>query len=272
MLRRDSEGQHSFANTIFKQFSIFDLQGLLREQGTYTCGVEAYEVSDFEKINFQLLRKGSEKAKYQLCKSLKIPYCIIIISKKTKCYRIYEANNSVTMDYTVVHEFRTNGFIEWWREKQNFQQIKPMHEARSRIANSQIDIDLFANQLAWGVNLDGFTLDLESQKVSAIFEKRICAYKPPNYTVENYDPNKFFHYRGGDYASWNILFELSKKLRVPLCLFTFDKSSKEIFGATIIENVCPKKGLTYRKNIKPFENLFSNKNSEFNSFLNQLHG
>ena len=75
------------------------------------------------------------------------------------------------MDYKVVHEIKTNGFIEWWKEKQNFQQIKPMHEAHSRIANSQIDIDLFMNQLAWGVNLDGFTLDLESQKVSAIFEK-----------------------------------------------------------------------------------------------------
>jgi hypothetical protein len=272
MLRRDSEGQHSFANTIFKQFSIFDLQGLLHERGEYTCGVEAYEVSDFEKINFQLLDKDSEKAKYQLCKSLKIPYYFIVTSKKTKYYRIYEVNNSNKMDYKVVHEIKTNDFIEWWKEKQNFQQIKPMHEAHSRIVNSQIDIDLFANQLAWGVNLDGFSLNQESQKVTAIFEKRIGKYKPPNISVEKYDPNRFFHYRGGDYPSWNILFQLSKSLQVPLYLLTFERSEREIFGATIIENVCPKKGLTYRKNIKPCENLFSNKNSDFNSFLNQLHG
>lgn len=264
MNRRDTERNHAYATEVFSCLNIFDIQGLLKEGDVYKCGVEAYQVADFKSIRFDLLKPQEEKARFVFCTQLGVPYYIIIASEASGTYQIYDTvlSNGFII-YVLKYNFPKADFIIWWRSQQSFNQKKAMYNAGSRIAQSIIDNDLFSNSLAWGVNIDGFTLDSLSNKITSIIEKRICTYKPP-YTVENYDPNRFFHgtvNRSGDFPSWNILIELSKKLNVSLILFTFDTSTNRKIGVSKILDVNPVSGLIYSNNKKPFE-LIINNNSD----------
>ena len=148
-----------------------------------------------------------------------------------------------------------------------------MSEAGQRIKDSIIDLDLFSNELAWGLNIDGFTINNETKKVTAIFEKRISSYSPPKYTIESYDPNRFFHgtfKKSGDFPSWNILFELSKIMEVSLILFTFDTSAENKIGLTKICEVSKQYGLTYLENIKPYQQIFNNDLDNLKTKLNSI--
>ena len=261
MKRRDTERNHTYATEVFSSIKIFDIQGLLKEEDVYKCGVEAYQVADFNSIRFDLLNQVEEKARFIFCSQLGVPYYIIITSEASGTYQIYNTvlTNGI-INYALQFNFTKTDFINWWRSQQSFNQKKAMYNAGSRIAQSIIDKDLFTNSLAWGVNIDGFTYDTLTNKVMSIYEKRICSYKPP-YSVDNYDPNRFFHgtvNRSGDFPSWNILFELSRKMNVSLLLFTFDTSSIKKVGASKIIGISKQNGITYKDNIKPFDNIFHN--------------
>ena len=196
MKRRDSERVHAYANEAFSYLNIFDIQGVLKEQDTYKCGVEAYQVTDFSLTNFDLLNQKEEIAKYHFCAQLGVPYYIIITSEANGRYQIYNSHlTNGLISFSILGDYSKYEFLHWWREKQSFNQQKPMYNASERIAKSIIDNDLFENSLAWGVNIDGFSIDDDTHKVLAIFEKRICTFKPP-YTVDNYDPNRFFSWLG----------------------------------------------------------------------------
>ena len=257
MIRRDSERNHPYAHEVFRYLNIFDIEGLLKENDTYHCGVEAYQVTDFNFIRFDLLNQQEEIARYKFCSQLYVPYYIIITSEADGSYQIYNTLfNNNRINYSLRNAFSREDFLIWWRSQQSFHQLKPMYIAAARIEHSIIDKDLFANSLAWGVNIDGFIADDLSDKVTAIIEKRICTHKPP-YTVQNYDPDKFFHgtaNRSGDYPAWHILFELSKRMNVNLILFTFDTSMDYKIGAARIIDV-NHNGITYAGNIKPNQNI-----------------
>lgn len=261
MNRRDTERNHTYATEVFSYLNIFDIQGLLKEDDAYKCGVEAYQVADFNSIRFDLLKPQEEKARFIFCTQLGVPYYIIITSEASGTYQIYD---TVLSNGFIIYELKYNfpkpDFIIWWRSQQSFNQKKAMYNAGSRIAQSIIDNDLFSNSLAWGVNIDGFTLDSVSNKITSIIEKRICTYKPP-YTVGNYDPNRFFNgaaNRSGDFPSWNILFQLSKKLNISLLLFTFDTSNNSRIGIAKILGVNQQSGLIYLNDKKPFELIINN--------------
>jgi len=261
MNRRDTERKHPYATEVFSYLNIFDIQGLLKEDEVYKCGIEAYQVADFNTIRFDLLKQQEEKARFIFCAQLGVPYYIIITSEASGTYQIYDTvlTNDI-INYVLKYNLTKADFIYWWRSQQSFNQKKVMYNAGSRIAESIIDIDLFSNSLAWGVNIDGFTYDTQTKRVVSIYEKRICTYKPP-YTVDNYDPNRFFHgtvNRSGDFPSWNILFELTKKMQVSLLLFTFDTSSNRKLGASKVIDINQKFGISYKQNIKPNMNLFNN--------------
>jgi hypothetical protein len=261
MKRRDTERSHTYAIEVFSYLNIFDIQGLLKEEDECKCGVEAYQVPDFNSISFDVLKTEEEKARCIFCEQLGIPYYIIITSEANGDYQIYEVllKNGI-INYSIKYNFTKADFISWWRSQQSFNQKKAMYNASSRISSSIIDNDLFSNSLAWGINIDGFILDEKTNKIKSVFEKRICTYKPP-YSVENYDPNKFFHgtaNRSGDYPSWNILFELSKKMGVALILLTFDTSTEKKVGLAKVNSISQQNGLTYLENIKPFQQSFNN--------------
>lgn len=261
MIRRDSEKHHAYSTEVFEALRIYDIQGILKEGDQYNCGVEAYIVEDFTKINFESLNKRYELARYFFCEQLGIPYFIIIVSKEAHRYRIYKTN---VVDYSIsfemTDEFSVEQFLDWWRSKQSFEQKKIMYDANARLKDNIIDQDLFGNALAWGVNVDGFSFNTETRKVNAIYEKRICTAKGV-YNVKNYDPNKYFFgtaNRTGDYPAWSILNALSKKMDVPLFLLTFDTSETKTIGASKITNISSEKGITYLNGMKPFQNLFEN--------------
>lgn len=240
MKRRNTERNHPFANEVFSYLKIYDIQGLLIEGDVYKCGVEAYQVADFSSIRFDLLIQEEEIARFVFCYQLGVPYYIIVTSESNGTYHIYITVLTYgTIKYVLEFNFTKADFISWWRSQQSFNQKKAMYNAGYRIAKSIIDYDLFSNSLAWGVNIDGFTFDSPTNRVAAIYEKRICTYKPP-YTLDNYDPNRFFHgtaNRSGDFPSWKILFELSKKMNASLFLFTFDTSFNKKMGASKIVEI-----------------------------------
>jgi hypothetical protein len=261
MIRRDSERNHAYANEVFNALNIFDIQGILKEEDIYKCGVENYQVQKFDQTDFNVLDNEVELARYFFCKQLEIPYYLIISSVDENRFKIY--TSSIAGGIIVFNEqtnLSVDEFVQWWRDKQSFTQSKPMYNAAARIAESLIDIVLFGNRLAWGVNVDGFSFQNEDYIVNAIYEKRITTYKPP-YTITTYDPNKFFfgtQTRAGDYASWHILNDLAVKLNSALVLFTFDTSGNTEVGASKITTVSQQGGLTYLNNVRPFENIFKN--------------
>jgi hypothetical protein len=259
MIRRDTERIHFYADEIFKSMKIFDIQGVLKEGDVYKCGVESYQVRGFNAINFDVLNTEIEIARLSFCNQLKIPYYLIFVSEDTGHYKLYTVKSYLNhVKYDLAFEFSKTEFLNWWRAQQSFTQKKAMYNAGKRIAKSIIDKDLFSNALAWGINVDGFSMSDVTKQVNCIYEKRICTYKPP-YTVENYDPNRFFHgtaNRSGDYPSWKILSDLSVKMNASLLLLTFDTSSSKRVGVVKIKDVS-RAGLHYLNNLSPYKQLFT---------------
>lgn len=270
MKRRDTEVKHYYADKIFSELKIYDIQGLLKQDSIFKCGIESYQVANFGEINFSVLDQVAEKARYKFCNQLNIPFYIIIVSEENGNYKIFKINLiEERIHFEEFFNFTKNAFLDWWKLHQSFNQSKPMYNAKYRIRNSIIDNDLFTNNLAWGVNIDGFTLSKNQNKVLSIYEKRICTYSPP-YSINNYDPNKYFHgtyKRSGDWASWDILFNLSRKLRITLILLTFDTNKNKKLGAAKIISIDKNKGILYKNNIKPYNNLFEDNLPELKKWL-----
>jgi len=259
MIRRDTERKHTNAHNLFDSLSIYDIQGLLTENGRPKCGVESYQVDHADLVTFEVLDKRLEISRFKFCQQLGVPYYLIISIVDTRSYKIFAVSfvlNALRFD--LKYSFDTQGLIKWWRAQQSFTQTKPLYDAKSRIQQSLIDQDLFQHQLTWGTNIDGFALDEHGEHVTMLFEKRICTFKPP-YSVYNYDPNRFFKgtgRRSGDFPSWNTLFHLSQLLNVPLCLLTFDTSHDVNIGFSIITEVS-REGLTYLEGAKPFDQILN---------------
>lgn len=247
MLRRNTETAHLVADSLFFELGITDLQGLLKEGDEINCGVECHQLDQGE--SFHLDVEQEEINRYKFCCALGVPYFVIASSPSIKQFQFFKLDikNNVFVLSSTLDE---SDFIAKWRKRQSFTQKKDMYEAKPRIANSYIDTLLFANQLAWGVNIDGFKLD-EDGNPSYIIEKRITGKD-----VTQYDPNRFFHgtrNKSGDYPSWKILKDLADRLEIPLLLATFDQTSQTV-GLTRIMEVSATAGLSYSNKI----NLFSN--------------
>jgi hypothetical protein len=258
MKRRDTEKKHTYSESVFKELKIRNLQGLLKEGDTYACGIEAYQVSRFEDTDFKMLDAVEEIERFHFCRLLGIPYHVIVASLNSRRFRLYDCVHSCQdTDYIFMQEFSDKEISEWWRQRQTFNQTKKMYDAQSRISKSLIDDVLFANNLAWGVNVDGFMLNVDRTRVVGIFEKRIRTWRP-GYGVATYDPNTYFmgtKKRSGDYPSWAILQALAKRLDCALYLMTFDTDPKtQLMGVAEIKQVTPS-GLSYSLDDPPATNL-----------------
>lgn len=200
---------------------------------------------------------------------LGVPYHVIISSTSTRKFRIFSCKISRELPVFEANEELTEvQFAFWWKKRQPFEQTKGMYNAKSRIYDSMIDNVLFANRLSWGINVDGFMLNIEKTRVLGIFEKRIRT-KNGNYDVSNYDPNKYFMgttTRAGDYASWRILHDLATRLRCRLYLLTFDDGPEtRRMGVAEIRRVTSV-GLEYADNEPPQRNLLEEPD-EFEEWL-----
>lgn len=275
MLRRNTEKAHKYSEDLFDHYFIYDLQGLLREDDQYNCGIESYSVDKEGDIDFGFIENSREDlARLRFCDLLDIPYYNLVTINSTHMFHLYQIKLKDGMSNDLIAEFKQKmneeELVNWWRSIQSFTQKKAMYDAKKRIETSLLDEILFANSLAWGINIDGFYLDRQEKYIQFIVEKRVGTYKD-NYSVDNYNPNKFFHgtnTRTGDFASWNILFQISKKFECPLLLMTFDTNTQiNKMGVTRIMDVSETSGLSYVANIKLFEEISKEQHAYIKSLL-----
>lgn len=275
MLRRNTEKAHKYSEDLFDHYFIYDLQGLLREDDQYKCGIESYSVDKEGDIDFGFIENSREDlARLRFCDLLDIPYYNLVTINSTCMFHLYQVKLKDGKSVDLISEFKNKmdevELVNWWRSMQSFTQKKAMYDAKERIETSLLDEILFANSLAWGINIDGFYLDKQEKNIQFIVEKRVNTYKKDKYSVDNYNPNNFFygtHTRSGDFSSWNILFQISKKLGCPLLLLTFDTNTQiNKMGVTRIMDVSEKDGLSYSANIKLFEGI----NSEQQTYIKSL--
>ncbi|MDM1353269.1 MULTISPECIES: hypothetical protein [Myroides] len=275
MLRRNTEKAHKYSEDLFDHYFIYDLQGLLREDDQYNCGIESYSVDKEGDIDFGFIENSREDlARLRFCDLLDIPYYNLVTINSTHMFHLYQIKLKDGMSNDLIAEFKQKmneeELVNWWRSMQSFTQKKAMYDAKKRIETSLLDEILFANSLAWGINIDGFYLDRQEKYIQFIVEKRVGTYKD-NYSVDNYNPNKFFHgtnTRTGDFASWNILFQISKKFECPLLLMTFDTNTQiNKMGVTRIMDVSETSGLSYVANIKLFEEISKEQHAYIKSLL-----
>jgi hypothetical protein len=260
MQRRDTEKRHPYSESLFRELRIGNLQGLLKEGESYSCGIEAYQVTRFEEADLSRLDAEEERGRFLFCRSLGVPYLVILASEVSRRFRVLECVVSATgIDYMLIGEYSERQFALWWRSRQSFEQTKDMYDAGKRISGSLIDEVLFANRLAWGVNVDGFMLSRQGSRVMGIFEKRIRT-RSSGHGVDTYDPNRYFNgtrNRRGDRPSWEILHSLAVRLGCGLFLMTFDSDpGTRRMGVAGINEVTPS-GLAYSSDGPPTENLLS---------------
>jgi len=199
-----------------------------------------------------------DKERISFCSLLGVPYYVVVVASNTRRFRVHECKLTDTgVEYRVLDDLSENSFAEWWRTRQSFDQVKGMYDANRRIADSIIDKVLFQNHLSWGVNVDGFMLTRNKNRVLGIFEKRIRTRKGI-YGVDTYDPNRYFMgtaNRGGDYNSWSILHALATRLGCGLFLMTFDDGpGTRRMGIAIIKRVSAR-GLVYSQEGPPTQNI-----------------
>lgn len=258
MLRRNTETVHTIADNLFLELGITDLQGLLKEGDAIACGIECYQLDQGKSFNLAVNKEEIDR--YNFCHALGAPYYVVASSPSSKQFQIFGINDQGN-EFIHLETLDETSFLAWWKQKQSFTQKKGMYEAQARIEDSYIDKLLFSNDLAWGVNIDGFKLD-STGNLLYIIEKRITGRD-----VTQYDPNRFFHgtrNKSGDYPSWKILKDLADRLKVPLLLATFDKTSPTV-GLTRIMEVSARDGLSYSNKI----NLFSN-NQQIQAEISRL--
>lgn len=247
MNRRNTETVHAVADNLFLELGITDLQGLLKEGESIACGIECYQLSQGETFSLDVNREEIDR--YNFCHALEAPYYVVASSPSSREFQIFSISTQRN-EFVHIETLDENSFLAWWKQKQSFTQKKGMYEAQARIKESYIDKLLFSNDLAWGVNIDGFKLD-NAGNLLYIIEKRITGRD-----VTQYDPNRFFHgtrNKLGDYPSWKILKDLADRLEIPLLLATFDKTSQTV-GLTRIMEVSARDGLSYSNEIYLFSN------------------
>lgn len=90
MKRRDTEKHHPFSEYVFSELRIGNLQGLLKEGDSFSCGIEAYQVSGFKETDFSQLDPEMEKDRFSFCRLLGVPYYVIVVATSSKRFRVHE--------------------------------------------------------------------------------------------------------------------------------------------------------------------------------------
>lgn len=263
MIRRDMECPTAFAKRIKDECHIYDLQGLCKGKSeNYTIAVEAIDMENdpvdayieiFSENELYARARFAERVNavfvLMLHKRLKDKDEIILKSFKTDSDNtkvVCSESKCLTSDY----------FINWWKARQFKTQKKQYREEMQRKINSSyFDQLLEKNGSSWSGNIDGFMMSEEASgcnDISALIEFRFSS----NEDIEVYDPNKYFNSGGGDYVTWSGLIELSKRLEVPLYLFTFSRKmgNRDKLGVACVEGIT-ERGLVYRAGIPPYRNI-----------------
>lgn len=256
MKRRDTEREHEFANRIYENSHMFDLQGLLiGKNSEFTVAIEAFEIEENESFDFRnTFTIDSLHAKCTLASKINVPFYIIVHKENMDIFTFHniELHNDQVVEVSQSAK-STAEFIQWWAENKGTIQTKRYNEMQGRISDSYIDDVLETNGLKWGGNIDGFIVSKnDSNRILAIIEKRVTA----SFNIANYDPANYYNYRGGDYHTWLPVYNLAQILNVPLFLLTFEEGDNASVGAAVIKDILPKQ-LVY-ESPPPNKNIFNN--------------
>lgn len=253
---RDTEGVPAeFRTSLFDKIGVHELQGLLMDNSwEATAGVEAIDYDTDERIDIiNDLGKNALATKLALTNSLEVPLYVITSRNQQKLsdltFKINQISYDEGVEVTQEKTLSPEGFVEFWADLKGTTSRKDLPDADVRIEDSNVDNVIRESNLEWGGNVDGI-LTNDNRKVRAIIECR----KTTKSNLINYDPNDYFHYRGGDYNTWSPLYNISSELEVPLILLTF-KRGEDRCGCAYINDMSRSDGLTYRNGITPDENL-----------------
>jgi len=264
MIRRDVESPTAFAIKVKNECNIYDLQGLCQNRANdYTIAVEAIDMgNDPVEAYVEVFTNDELYAKAKLAERLHAVFVLLLhknIGQKDEIFLKFfkPDDNSLVANCIESKKLSSEYFVNWWKARQcRTQQKEYRDEMQRKIAASYFDQLLEVHGSSWSGNIDGFLMDknMEGQEdVSAIIECRFSS----NEDIERYDPNRFFKSGGGDYMTWSGLLELSKRLDIPLYLFTYSRriGCREKVGLAVVEDVSRDKGLVYKNGISPCNNI-----------------
>lgn len=253
---RDTEGvPAAFRTSLFDNIGVHELQGLLMDNNwEATAGVESIDYDTNERIDIiNQLGNNALATKLALTNSLEVPLYVITSRNQQNLSNLTFKINQVSYDEGVIvtqeKTLSPREFVEFWADLKGTNSRKDLPDANIRIEDSNVDNVIREANLEWGGNVDGI-LSNDNRKVRAIIECR----KTTKSNLINYDPNDYFHYRGGDYNTWRPLYNISSELEVPLILLTFKRGENRC-GCAYINNMSKSDGLTYRNGITPDQNL-----------------
>ena len=260
LVRRNTEGSHSFSDSIDTNLCIFDMQGLLLNNNwQFTAAIEAFELPVH--TPFTTLRQeafGEEEKLYvraRFATQVGVPFFVLLHKEGDNKITIYDITaNSATHHCECRKQFQLSesAFIEWWHERKQTNQTKPYRKQfEGRVEDSYFDSLLESNDLKWGGNIDGYFVSSPDSdyQVEGIVEKRyttscsLYKYNPANYFKDPKDPKK------NDYNTWKPLFLLKERLSVPLYLFTYSRlhGEQNKVGVTILKSLSRER-ITYLLN------------------------
>ncbi len=273
MRKRDTENVHFLADSLFANWDIYDLQGLLlNEEYEFTAAIEGVYLEKGEKWqDLPLFFSNKEiNAKLLVAEKLDVPFYVIChcfdLQNQHRFQIIEYKRGSDFLHYNKNWDFNSTEFINWWSSLKGTIQTKEFREqGKERTDRSYIDIVLAQNNLMWGGNVDGIMICPQTNTPKAIIEKRI---RKADAKIENYDPARYFYDKNdplkNDYFTWKPLVKLAIALDCPLYLLTFRNNDNENYGMSSIKNII--NGLNYYGKT-PNENLH-NRIDDYISFYN----
>lgn len=251
---RSSEGSSSQHREKFvAELKLVELQGLLVGDGGFTQALEAcvFECLPQEPHSpLDLLPEREVKAKVLLADRLGIPFSIWMKNVNEKD-RIEYYLISMEDDSPIIKQqgsVQEDAFLSWWKKNKTTWQKKAFK--KSYIDDSYYDNLLASGGLLWGGNIDGLLLD-DNCQVLAVVEIRCTKVAPISY----YDPAQYYR---EDIGTWKPVIDLSRALKVPCFLLTFEADNNDakqnaVGVATVID--ANERRIFYENNIPPAENL-----------------
>jgi len=247
---RTTERAHLFTDKLFKELSLFSIQGLtLNSQKEFSAGIEAIQYENNEKINFfDSFNELEIRAKFYLTNTIKVP--LYFIAFQNNIFKIFEVKINTEIVFELVQNFDEISFVKWYAFLKGQSQPKPLMEAAGRVKDSIFDTVLEKYSMAWGGNIDGFMF--KNKNYACIIENIYTQKNPLETTGAN--PAVYFKLRGPNYNTWYPTVKLARMLNVPLFLFTIEgNNNKERIGFSVIDKL-DLNGIYYR-NSDPNKNI-----------------
>lgn len=266
---RDVERPTTFVKANKVNCKFYEMQGICTDSnGNYTCVVEALDMENDPFSDWVKAFTANQLfAKACFGQALGVDFVLMVREKNNgnKIHLITFRPNQNTKKAVLVSDVVKDevDFLVWWKGKKASKQTKAYATTymQNAINNSYFDTLFENNGSSWPLNIDGFTMDVDSNGnsfVSGLIENKIST----SMSLAKYDPSRFAQ---ADKRQWDTLIALSNRLGLPLYLHTYTRSPEEsnTVGVALVRGI-NSNGLVYEKGISPNKNLFNNSQNLLN--------